>query len=210
MTQAGERIRVLTVDDHPLLRDGVATLIGLQPDMEVVGEAGDGEEAVQAHRELRPDIVLMDLQMPRMGGVDALRAIRRERPDVRVVVLTTYAGDAQVGRALKAGALGYLLKSTLHRELLHAIRAAYAGRRWIDADTALDVALHAADDALTDRELDVLRLVSDGCANKVIARRLNVSEDTVKTHLKNIFLKLDVTDRTHAAVLALKRGLIPT
>ena len=203
-------IRVLTVDDHPLLREGVATLLRLQPDMEAVGEAGDGEEAVQMHRALLPDITLMDLQLPRLGGLEALCAIRRERPNTRVVILTTYAGDAQVGRALRAGAAGYLLKSTLHRELLQAIRAVHAGRRWIDRDAAMGVALHADDEVLTNRELDVLKLVSDGCANKVVARRLRISEDTVKTHLKSVFLKLDVADRTQAAVVALRRGLIAT
>jgi len=202
------RIRVLVVDDHPMLREGVAAVLALQPDMVLVGEAGDGAEAVARHRELRPDVTLMDLQMPGMTGLEAIEAIRAEVPTARIVVLTTYAGDVQALRALKAGATGYLLKSTLRRELLDTIRNVHAGRRQLQPEVAHEIAIHAVDEALSEREIHVLRLVAAGRANKQIAWDLSLSEDTVKAHLKSIFAKLDVADRTHAVTVAARRGVI--
>ena len=201
-------IRILTVDDHPVLRDGVAAVLELQPDMTVVGEAATGEAGVFAWRELRPDVTLMDLQMPGAGGLEAIRVIRAEDPHARIVVLTTYSGDVQAVRALKAGAAGYLLKSSLRRELLAAIRAVHAGRRYLPGEIAGEIALHAADDQLTEREVAVLSRVAAGEANKEVARALGVSEDTVKAHLKSIFSKLGVSDRTHAVTVAARRGVI--
>jgi DNA-binding NarL/FixJ family response regulator len=204
----GPQIRVLVVDDHPMLREGVAAVLALQPDMVLVGEAENGVEAVARHRELRPDVTLMDLQMPGMTGLEAIEAIRAEVPAARIVVLTTYAGDVQALRALKAGATGYLLKSTLRRELLDTIRNVHAGRRQLQPEVAHEIAIHAVDDALSEREIHVLRLVAAGRANKQIARDLSLSEDTVKAHLKSIFAKLDVADRTHAVTVAARRGVI--
>jgi len=202
------QIRVLVVDDHPMLREGVAAVLALQPDMVLVGEAGNGAEAVARHRELRPDVTLMDLQMPGMTGLEAIEAIRAEVPAARIVVLTTYAGDVQALRALKAGATGYLLKSALRRELLDTIRNVHAGRRQLQPEVAHDIAIHAVDEALSEREIHVLRLVAAGRANKQIAWDLSLSEDTVKAHLKSIFAKLDVADRTHAVTVAARRGVI--
>jgi len=204
----GPQIRVLVVDDHPLLREGVAAVLALQPDMVLVGEAENGAEAVARHRELRPDVTLMDLQMPGMTGLEAIEAIRAEVPAARIVVLTTYAGDVQALRALKAGATGYLLKSTLRRELLDTIRNVHAGRRQLQPEVAHEIAIHAVDEALSEREIHVLRLVAAGRANKQIAWDLSLSEDTVKAHLKSIFAKLDVADRTHAVTVAARRGVI--
>ncbi len=205
----GERkIRVLVVDDHPVLRDGVAAILGNQSDMEAVGEARDGSEAVARFRELRPDVTLMDLQMPGMNGVAAIAAIRGEHPDARVIVLTTYAGDAQAVRALKAGAVGYLLKGSLRTELVAAIRDVHRGQRHVHRDVADEIALHVVDEALTAREVAVLQLVSVGKANKQVAAELGLSEETVKGHLKSIFAKLDVADRTHAVTVAARRGII--
>jgi len=201
-------IRVLSVDDHPLLRDGVAAILKLQPDMQLVGEAEDGAQAVETFRKLKPDVTLMDLQMPVMNGVDAIVKIREEFPAARVIVLTTYAGDAQALRAIRAGAVGYLLKGTLRKELLDTIRTVHAGQRYIPAEVARQIALHLGEDSLSEREINVLKLVATGKANKEIARALSVSEDTVKAHLKSIFVKLDVGDRTQAVTLALKRGII--
>ena len=209
MTQADPaQIRILTVDDHPMLRDGVSAVIELQPDMAVVGEAENGLLAVERFRALRPDITLMDLQMPGGGGLDAIRAIRKEFPAARIIVLTTYAGDAQALSALKAGASGYLLKSTLRKELLDTIRKVHSGLRHLPADIASEIALHAGDETLSDREIGVLTLVAAGEANKQIAWKLSISEDTVKAHLKNIFAKLGVADRTHAVTVAARRGII--
>jgi DNA-binding NarL/FixJ family response regulator len=204
----GQPIRVLVVDDHPMLREGVAAVLALQSDMVLVGEAENGAEAVARYRDLRPDVTLMDLQMPGMNGLEAIEAIRAEFPAGRIVVLTTYAGDVQALRALKAGAVGYLLKGALRRELLDTIRNVHAGRRHLQPEVAHEIALHAIDDALSDREIHVLRLVAAGRANKQIAWDLSLSEDTVKAHLKSIFAKLDVADRTHAVTVAAKRGMI--
>jgi len=201
-------IRVLTVDDHPMLREGVAAVIQLQSDMELVGEAENGETAIEVFRKLVPDVTLMDLQMPNGNGVDAIAAIRAEFPQARIIVLTTYSGDVQAVRALRAGAMGYLLKSTLRKELLDTIRAVHGGKRHIPPEIANEIALHSADDALSEREIGVLRLVADGKANKQIAAQLSVSEATVKAHLKSIFLKLRVDDRTEAVTSAAKRGII--
>jgi DNA-binding NarL/FixJ family response regulator len=198
----------LTVDDHPVLRDGIAAIIQTQVDMGVVGEAADGVEAVDAFRKLKPDVTLMDLQMPKLDGVEAIKAIRREFPQARIIVLTTYSGDVQAVRALKAGAAGYLLKSSLRRELLETIRAVHSGLRRVPPEIANEIALHAGDEPLTEREVGVLRLAGGGKANKEIAWALAISEDTVKAHMKAIFTKLGVSDRTHAVTIAAKRGII--
>jgi DNA-binding NarL/FixJ family response regulator len=201
-------IRVLSVDDHPLLREGIAALIGNQSDMQLIGEAANGREALEQFRKHQPDVTLMDLQMPEMSGIDAISAIRGEFPDARIIVLTTYVGDFQVSRALKAGARGYLLKAMLRQELLETIRAVHAGRKRLSAEVAAEIAEHATDDVLTPREVDVLRLIAQGNANKEIAGRLALAEETVKGHVKNIFAKLGVNDRTHAVTIGLKRGII--
>jgi DNA-binding NarL/FixJ family response regulator len=201
-------IRVLTVDDHPLLRAGISGAINAQPDMSVVAEAADGEEAIASFRIHRPDVTLMDIRMPKTNGIDAISAIRKEFPNARVVVLTTYGGDIQALRAFKAGAVGYLLKSMLRTELIDTIRLAHAGMRRIPPEIALELAEHAGDDILTTREIEVLRDVAKGSSNKVIAARLAISEHTVKGHLKNILSKLDASDRTHAVMIALKRGFL--
>jgi DNA-binding NarL/FixJ family response regulator len=201
-------IRILTVDDHAMLREGIAAVIDGQPDMQVVGEATNGSEAIERFAELKPDVTLMDLQMPEMNGIDALRAIRAKHPDARVIMLTTYKGDAQALAALKGGAAGYLLKTALRRELLDTIRSVHAGRRHVTAEVASEVALHAAEESLSQREIDVLTAVGAGKSNKEVARELSVSEDTVKGHLKIIFTKLGVTDRTHAVLVAMRRGII--
>lgn len=201
-------IRVLLADDHPMLRDGVRGLVDDQTDMKLVGEASNGHEAVDQFRKLRPDITLLDLQMPEMNGIDSMLAIRREFPDARIIVLTTYTGDAQILRALKAGAQAYLIKSVLRRELLDTIRAVHSGHKRIPPEVATQLAEHAADDPLTSREIQVLQLIASGKANKVVASDLSIAEETVKGHVKNILSKLGATDRTHAVTLALKRGII--
>ena len=204
----GEAIRILVVDDHPLFRQGVAELIELQSDMTLVAEASNGREALQQCRAQRPDVTLMDLQMPGMNGVDAIIAIRGEFPEARFVVLTTYTGDAQIVRALKAGAQAYLLKSMLRRELLDTIRAVHEGQRRIPLEVAAQVGEHTADDSLTSREIEVLRLIAAGKANKLVASDLSITEETVKGHVKSILSKLGASDRTHAVTIALKRGMI--
>jgi len=199
---------VLSVDDHPLLRDGIAALIGNQSDMELVAEAPNGREALEQFRRYRPDITLMDLQMPEMNGIDAISAIRGEFPEARIIVLTTYAGDVQITRALKAGARAYLLKGLLRKELLETIRAVHAGQKRLSSEAAAEVAEHAVDELLTPREIDVLRLVAAGNANKEVAAQLSVTEETVKSHVRNILAKLGANDRTHAVAIGLKRGII--
>jgi DNA-binding NarL/FixJ family response regulator len=205
-TDAGS-IRVLTVDDHPLLREGIATLINAESDMKLVGDAMDGREAIEKFRLHRPDVTLMDLQMPVLNGIEAIIAIRSEFPNARIIVLTTYTGDVQVLRALKAGARAYILKGQVHRELLDTIRAVHAGQKRIPAEIAGELAYHVAEDDLTSREIDVLRLIATGNANKEIAVRLLIAEETVKSHITNILSKLGANDRTHAVTIALKRGI---
>ena len=202
------KIRILAVDDHPVVRQGIAGLLSIQPDMTLVGEACNGREAIQQFRTHHPDVTLMDLQMPEMNGLDALIAIRNEFPDARIIMLTTYVGDAQILRALKAGAQGYLLKNTLHKELLDRIRAVHAGRKTISADASYELTEHATDEALTPAEVRVLRLIAAGDSNKEIAEQLSISEETVKGQVRNILSKLGAKDRTHAAMIGLKRGII--
>lgn len=201
-------IRILTVDDHPMLREGIAAAIARQPDMTLVGEAVNGREAVEAFRKTLPDITLMDLQMPEMNGVEAIAAIRAEFPGARIIVLTTYKGDVQALRALKAGASGYLLKSALRKEMMDAIRAVAAGRTSIPTEIALQIAEHVTADALSEREVEVLQCVARGASNKEVAFRLQVSEETAKVHMKHILEKLGATDRTQAVTIALSRGII--
>ena len=208
MTGGAKPIRLLTVDDHALLRKGIRTLLGAERDMELVGEASTGREAIEAFRAHRPDITLMDLQMPDMNGIEAIIAIRGEFPDARIIVLSTYAGDVQVLRALKAGARAYLLKGNVNKELLTTIRAVYQGQKRISAEIASDLAEHTGEDELTEREMEVLRLVAAGNANKEIAAQLTLAEDTVKRHVTNILAKLRANDRTHAVTIGLKRGII--
>jgi len=203
-----EAIRVVVVDDHPLLRKGIAALVNAETDMKLVAEASTGVEAIRQFRQHRPDITLMDLQMPDMNGIDATTAIRQEFPDARIIVLTTYAGDIQVVRALKAGARAYLLKAEVNEELLETIRCVHAGHRRIPPEVAAEVAEYTAREALSEREVEVLRLVAAGNANKEIAARLSIGEDTVKRHMTNILGKLQANDRTHAVTIALKRGII--
>jgi DNA-binding NarL/FixJ family response regulator len=201
-------IRILVVDDHPIVREGLAVLISGQPDMSVVGEASNGREAIQQFRSQHPDITLMDIQMPVMSGLDALIAIRDEAPEARIIMLTTYAGDAQVQRAIKAGARGYLLKSSLNEELFQTVRAVHAGRKAISAEASYELAEHVTDDALTPAEVRVLQLIAKGNANKGIAEQLSVSEETVKGQVRNILSKLGAKDRTQAAMIGVKRGII--
>jgi DNA-binding NarL/FixJ family response regulator len=201
-------IRILTVDDHALLREGIAALLNTEPDMKLVAEASNGQEALEKFRLHRPDVTLMDLQMPVLNGIEAINRIQSEFPNARIIVLTTYTGDVQVLRALKAGARGYILKGHVHRELLDAIRAVHAGQKRIPPEIAAELADHAADDELTPREIDVLRLIAAGNANKLIADQLSIGEATVKGHVTNILSKLGASDRTHAVTIGLKRGII--
>jgi len=201
-------IRILVVDDHPVVRQGIAVLIGTQSDMTLVAEASNGSEAVQQFRKHRPDITLMDLQMPEMNGLDALAAIRGEFPDAKIIVLTTYTGDVQILRALKSGAQGYLLKNTFHKELVDTIRAVHGGKKSLSPEASYQIAEHSTDDALTPAEVNVLRLIAAGNANKQIADQLSITEETVKSRVKNILSKLGAQDRTQAAVIGVKRGII--
>ncbi len=208
MSTATTPIRVLTVDDHPLLREGIAAVIQGQADMTLAGEASSGADAVAQFRALRPDVTLMDVQMPGMNGIDAIAAIRAEFPAARIIVLTTYEGDVLASRAIKAGAAGYLLKGMLRKELLDTIRAVHAGKRRIPPEIAVELAQHHADDLLTGREVEVLQRVAAGHANKAVADALAISEETVKTHMKSIMAKLSANDRTHAVTIALRRGIL--
>jgi DNA-binding NarL/FixJ family response regulator len=208
MSATPKPIRIVLVDDHPLLRQGIAALVADQSDIKLIAEASNGREAIEQFRIHRPDMLLMDLQMPDMNGIDAMIAIRTEFPEARFIVLTTYAGDVQIIRALKAGARAYLLKSLLHRELLETIRTVHAGQKRIPPEIAAELADHAADDSLTPREIEVLRLIAAGSANKIVGDRLSITEETVKAHVKSILSKLSANDRTHAVTIALKRGII--
>jgi DNA-binding NarL/FixJ family response regulator len=201
-------IRVIIIDDHPIVREGIAALLAREPDLACVGEGASGEEAVDLFRSLSPDVTLIDLQMPTMSGIDAIAAIRAINSNARIIVLTTYPGHAQVMRAIRAGASGYLLKNSVRKELLDAVRSVHAGRTVLGADIAHEVALHALDEPLSERELAVLRLVADGHGNKAIASRLALSVDTIKAHLKTSFAKLGVDDRTHAITVATRRGYL--
>ncbi|HTA68439.1 MAG TPA: response regulator transcription factor [Bryobacteraceae bacterium] len=201
-------IRILAVDDHALLRKGIAMILANHPDMKLVAEASNGREAVEQYQAHRPDVTLMDLQMPEMNGLDAMIAIRSEFPDARIIMLTTYAGDVQVLRAMRVGARGYLLKTLLDKELLETIRAVHAGKKTLSAEASFELAEHATSDALTPGEIDVLRLIAAGNANKQVADQLSITEDTVKGRVKSILSKLGANDRTHAAMIGVKRGII--
>lgn len=208
MDSTSKLIRILTVDDHPLLRKGIAALVNAEPDLKLIAEASNGEEAIAAFRSHKPDVTLMDLQMAVMDGLEAINAIRSEFPEARIIVLTTYSGDTQVLRALKAGARGYILKGQVHKELLDTIRAVHAGQKRIPNEIAAELADHATDDELTQREIDVLRLIGTGNSNKLIADQLSIGEATVKSHVTNILSKLGANDRAHAVTIGLKRGII--
>ncbi|MCH6482146.1 response regulator transcription factor [Pseudoxanthomonas sp. LH2527] len=208
MSEVSSRIRIIVVDDHPLLRAGIAAVVNAEPDMVLVGEATRGDEAVTLFRSMHPDITLMDLQMPGMSGLDAIREIRSGTPSACIMVLTTYPGDAQASGALKAGAAGFLLKSSVRKDLLQAIRVVHSGRRFVPADAAIQIAENLLDESLSQRELEVLQCVAQGMANKVVAGKLGIAEETVKAHMRNIMEKLSVHDRTHAVTKALKSGII--
>lgn len=204
----GKKIKVMSVDDHPLFREGIAAVLHGDEGIVLVGEASNGQEAIDTFRIHRPDITLIDIQMPTMNGIDAMKAIRLEFPDARFIALTTYEGDIQALRALKAGASGYLLKGNIRKDLRETIRAVYEGRRRISPEIAAELAEHVADDMLSDREVDVLRNVAAGASNKIIADHLSVSEATVKVHMKSILAKLGANDRAHAVTIAIKRGFL--
>ena len=208
MSNETTAIRILAADDHALLRHGIASLVNAQPDMELVAQAATGREAVEQFRRHHPDVTLMDLQMPDMSGIEAMIGIRSEFPDARIIVLTTYAGDVQVIRALRAGARGYLLKGSVHTDLVETIRAVHAGRKRVPGEIAAELAEHTGDDELTSREMDVLRLIARGNANKEIGAQLSIAEETVKSHVGSILDKLRARDRTHAVTIGLQRGII--
>ena len=203
-----KQIKILTVDDHPLLRQGIAGVIEGEKDMLIVGEAANGREAIEIFRSRRPDVTLMDLQMPDVNGIDAILAIRKEHPQARIIVLTTYEGDVLARRALKAGVAGYILKDMIRTELLEAIRSVHVGKRYIPQRIAAELADHYAEDDLSEREIEVLREVASGTSNKIIASHLCISEATVKAHMQNILLKLGASDRTHAVSIATTRGFL--
>jgi DNA-binding NarL/FixJ family response regulator len=207
-TRDERAIRILTVDDHPLVQEGIAAVLEDQPDMMLIGQASNGLEAISLFRRHRPDVTLMDLRMPDMSGIAAITAIRAEFASARIIVLTTYSGDVQATAALKAGASGYLLKSLVRKELVETIRAVHSGKRRVPAEIATEIAEHVADDALSEREIEILKCVAAGKSNKVIAATHAISEGTVKTHMKSILAKLDASDRTHAVMIALKRGIL--
>jgi len=208
MNTISSPIGILAVDDHPIFRHGIIGLLADQPDMKLLAQASSGLEAIQQFRSHRPDITLMDLQMPEMNGLDAIIAIRGEFPDAKIIVLTTYSGDVQVLRAIKAGARAYLLKNTLHKSLLETIRAVHSGKKALSPEASFELAEHATDDALTPGEVEILRLIAAGNANKQIADQLSITEETVKGRVKNILSKLNANDRTHAATIGLRRGII--
>src|SRR5882762_3759681 len=208
MSNSSDPIRILIADDHPLLREGIESLVGKQSDMTVVAEASTGREAIELFRIHRPDVTLMDMRMPDLGGVDAMAEILRDSREAKFIVLSTYSGDVQILRALKAGARAYLLKGLLRKELLETIRAVHAGKKRISPEVAAQLADHVADDTLTAREIEVLRLIAAGDANKLIAGQLSITEETVKSHVGNILSKLGANDRTHAVTIGLKRGII--
>jgi DNA-binding NarL/FixJ family response regulator len=208
MSDDTSTIRILVADDHLVVREGVEALVRRQPDLQIVAQATNGREAIEQFRAHRPDVTLMDLQMPEMKGLDALIALRSEFPEARIIILTTYAGDIQVQRAIKSGASAYLLKNALHKELLDTIRAVHAGKKYVSPEASYELAEHAGDDNLTPAEVRVLRLIAQGNANKEIAAQLSVSEDTVKGQVRNILAKLGAKDRAHAAIIGVKRGII--
>ncbi len=203
-----QAIRIMVVDDHPVVRRGIAALLETEPDLELVAEADDGRRAIQEFRTHRPDVTLMDLQMPEMSGLDAISAIRGEFPDARIIVLTTYAGDVQAIRAMQAGARAYMLKDSLDRQLVDTIRAVHAGKKFVSPDVSYQIAEHVSDDPLTDTEIRVLRLIAEGKSNKEIARVVSSTEATIKWHVRTILSKLGVEDRTHAVMVGLRRGII--
>jgi DNA-binding NarL/FixJ family response regulator len=201
-------ISIMAVDDHPVYREGIAAIIGAHPDLKLVAEAQSGAESVDLYRHYRPDVTIMDVQMPDMDGIEATEAIRREFPNARVIVLTTYKGDAQAVRALRAGASGYLLKTAVRKELIESIRAVHAGKRRILAEVAMEIAEHAAEESLSPREIEVLRCAAQGNANKRIAAIMSLSEETVKSHVASVLAKLQARDRAHAIAIGLKRRII--
>ncbi len=208
MGSNGHLIRILTVDDHPLLREGIAALVKAEPDIQVIAEAFDGAGAIEQFRKHQPDVTLMDLQMPNVNGTDAISRIRDEFPNAKIIVLSTYSGDVQVLKAIRAGARGYVVKAHVHRELMDAIRSVHAGHKRIPPEIATKLAEHAAEDELSSREVDVVRLIAAGNPNKEIASKLCIGETTVKSHISNIFSKLGANDRTHAVTIGIRRGII--